>query len=381
MLGFVVFQLDFVGFYHKSVVFCLNLLFFVGFLSQTLLFFVVLPKISCFLHLGTFLALSFYTTGENMKKININDVPQLLSSNQISIKEAVNIIWSEIYTKPYVYGLENFDEDEKSDFLLQFHKKIPLLIKRYDKNLGNFSNFIRGCIHFTKISWKKMQRRHELPINTTDNFLINKSNDEYLQVNDSNQIEFLQNLDNFSNQNEEDNKEPEQNEDSECKTKIKILTVLALTLKACRDVDDKLISKISKYTGMNEDALHNLVQEMKNNEIQNDGTKEKLIAKRNNAFYFHRKYKTEMEQPGISDSSYENLKSRYERQTKNWIKSSRLLAKRGTLGPSNAEIAKKLGLKPRTVGFYLFCAKKNLIKNDSDLNTENAEDNDSLDKN
>lgn len=305
-----------------------------------------------------------------MNKININDVPNLLESKKITEEQAVKIVWTEIYIKPYIYGLEDFDEDQKSDFLIDFSGKIHLLFKRYNKELGAFSSFIRGCVVLMKSSWKKRIRKQKLQNSTMSDFIVNNFKNESYET-ETHQDDFLENVNSIKNEDEK----------SECKTKIRAFTVLALTLKACRDVDDKLISKISDYTGMKKDALQKLVQEMKNVALENEDARQKLIERRDNAFYFRRKYGMEMNEDGISKFSYENLKERYEHQTKNWIKSNELLTKRGMNGPTNIEVAKKLGLKPRTVGFYLFCAKKNLIKNDSDLNTENAEDNDSLDKN
>lgn len=282
-----------------------------------------------------------------MEKININDLPEALESKKISMDKAINAVWAEIYINPHRYGLEDFSEDEKSDFLIDFREKISLLFSKYDKNLATFSAFLRGCIAFMKSSWKKRVLKETSDKKTAESFLIDKLKNDLTKFSSENLSE--SNIKNKSSKKE-----------SDCKIKIKTLTVLVLALKACRDIDDDLISKISKFTEMSENALHKLVQEMKNVALQNENAREKLIAKRNNAFYFRRKYVMEMRETGINSFSYEKLKSRYEHQTKNWIKSNELLAKRGINAPTNVDVAKKLGLKPRTVGFYLFKAKKNL---------------------
>lgn len=297
-----------------------------------------------------------------MKKININDLPEELESKKISPEDAVNAVWAEIYTNPKNYGLEDFSEDEKSDFLIDFREKISLLFSKYDKNLGTFSAFLRGCITFLKSSWKKRILKEKSDKKTTESFLIDKLKNDLSKFSSENSIE-------------SDGKSETTKKDSDCKIKIKTLTILVLALKACRDIDDELISKMSKFAGIDERKLQKLVQEMKNVALQNENAREKLIAKRNNAFYFRRKYGIEMQKMEINDFSYEKLRLRYEHQTKNWIKSNELLTKRGINGPTNVDVAKKLGLKPRTVGFYLFKAKKNLSENQMEQNDE-ADDSD-----
>lgn len=310
-----------------------------------MLFFVGFSNFSGFLAVGTVFAYQF-SDGGNMQKVNINDLPNLFRENKITKQEIINILWAEIYTKPNFYGLQDFDEDEKSDFLIDFREKIILILKNYDEKQGCLQSFLRGCIKFRKISWEKKRRQEEISSQTAGIFLAGKSKDEY-----SSKFE-----DNLS-ESEKGNHKILKN-GSKCKMKIKALTMLILTLKACREIDDNLISKISDFTGLTEDVLQKLVQEMKNVAFKKEEKREKLIAKRNNAFYFRRKYGLEMQNLGNDALSYSNLKERYENQSKNWIKNNALLTRSSVTSPSNNEIAKKLGLKPRTVGFYLFCARK-----------------------
>lgn len=308
-----------------------------------------------------------------MTKSNINNLPEELESKKISKKDAINAIWAEIYIKPYVYGLEDLDEDEKSEFLLDVREKLGLLFTKYNKELGTFSTFIRGCLIFMKSSWKKRIRKEKSKRSTTETFLINN---------------FQNDSENFLPENfldksffESDGKIKKLKKSSDCKTKIKIFTILALTLKACRDVDDDLISKISNFIGMDEKALQNLVQEMKNITIQNEDAREKLIEKRNKAFYSRRNCRIEMKKNAIDHFTYEKLKARFNKHTKSWIKSNECLSKRGISGPTIVDVAKKLGLKPRTVGFYLFCAKKNLSKEQIEETVDNESSETTCDKN
>lgn len=306
-----------------------------------------------------------------MDKINIDTLPEKLNSHEITMEEAVNIIWVELYTHPQIYGLADFDEDEKSDFLLSFRERFPLLFKTYDTNLGIFSNYIRGNIYFKKISWKKKQLQKKIKGETEASFFIEKFDEKSGMQNES-QSKASEKSEELST----DELKPEFTEESECKSKIKIFTVLALALKACHDIDDEMISKISKYTGLKENSLQKIVQEMKSVELKTSKSRERLVRRRNHAFYFRRKYGLEMQNIPEAEPSYAEIRERYDFQTKNWIKSNELLAKRSKIGPTNVDIAKRLGLKPRTVGFYLFCAKKNLSKNENDEHSGQSENQD-----
>lgn len=313
-----------------------------------------------------------------MQETNINNLIDLVKSKTITTEEAVNRIWVEIYTHPNSYGLEDFDEDQKSDFLIDFKSKIPKLLEHYDENLGALSNFLAGCVRYGKFAWKKHFHKQKLNGNIAEEYIIDKTKNKQLESD----IDFLMSLkDSRSEEKEEQNFSVD--EESECKAKIKALTVLILMLKACRDIDDNLITKISKFTEIKEEKLQKLVQDMKNATVKNDISVEKIISRRNNAFYFRRKHRLEMKELGIKDCSYNNLKERFDRQTKIWMKNNELLGKYGSSKvPTNAEIARKLGMRPRTVGFYLFTAKKTFnIGENEDAGKNETEKDDSSVKN
>lgn len=311
-----------------------------------------------------------------MQETNINNLIDLIKSKEITTEEAVNRIWVEIYTHPNFYSLDDFDEDQRSDFLIDFREQIPKLIENYDENLGTLSNFLAGCIRYGKFSWKKQFRKQKLNGNITEAYIASRTKNKQLETD----IDFLMDL-RDSSQEEKTERDFSADEDSECKMKIKALTILILMLKACRDIDDNLITKISKFTEIKEEKLQKLVQDMKNSTAKNDIKIEKIISRRNNAFYFRRKHRLEMKELGIKDFSYNNLKERFERQTKIWMKNNEILGKYGSSNvPTNAEIARKLGMRPRTVGFYLFTAKKtfNLSENEEDREKEDENEDSSI---
>ena len=96
---------------------------------------------------------------------------------------------------------------------------------------------------------------------------------------------------------------------------------------------------------------------LKESMSKKDSVREKLIAKRDNSYFFHRKYMLALNRLSPNSSSYLNLKEKYETQTKKWQKRNRILNSRCRNSPPNSEIANLLGLRPRTVCFYINKAK------------------------
>ena len=75
-------------------------------------------------------------------------------------------------------------------------------------------------------------------------------------------------------------------------------------------------------------------------------------------YFFHKKYLYELMRVDPESPSYEDLIKRYKMHTNTWKKHNLLLSNRFSLSPSAKEIAENVGMKPRTVWFYLNHAKK-----------------------
>lgn len=289
-----------------------------------------------------------------MKQIKIPELEILLESKKITLKEAARRIWADIYLNPVKYGLDEFNEDERSDFLMEFQGKLPLILSKYDRTKSTLSTFLTACIRYRKRGWIKRKNKKDTELETSLSYLyvdfINKT--------------FEQSVLPFENitSDIDSKKIVFTNEGSECRKKINVFTALVLLLKACRDVDDRMISKISQFTDIEEKKLQNLVQEMRNAVLKANIYAEKLCTTRDNAFFFRKKYGLEISQNRISSLSYDALKKKYDYQTEIWEKANSYLQKSELRSPSNIEIGEKLKLPPRTVGFYLFHARKNLEK-------------------
>ncbi|MBQ0051459.1 MAG: hypothetical protein KBT11_05280 [Treponema sp.] len=295
-----------------------------------------------------------------MQYVHVKKIPEILKIKERTEKEASEILWSEIYQNPGLYGLDHMDEDEKSEFLIDLHTKFPQYIENFRIDEIDFITFLRSCIKIRKIGWKKKWKMEHMETSCMTKYLTDKTEEE------------LRNNQNY---------EPEENSNSistfssETKQRISNISMIVLALKACKDIDDELICKICDYTGFDKDFLYEKIQEVKESMSERDKKREQLITRRNNAFYFHRRYAFEMKAKGKEDLSYNNLHERYQHQTENWIKRNKLLSKKFKNSPSNNTVAKILGLKPRSIGFYISNAERfKPEQEETKKETEDAED-------
>ena len=81
-----------------------------------------------------------------MTKHNIEDLPQAVKSKILTKQEAARIIWEEVYTKPYRYGLKRFTADQKSDILIELLPNFEKLFDKFIPEGSSFSTYVTGCI-------------------------------------------------------------------------------------------------------------------------------------------------------------------------------------------------------------------------------------------
>lgn len=293
-----------------------------------------------------------------MTKINLESLPELVSKKVVSKTQAVNIVWEELYMNPHKYGLNSFSEDQKSDFLIIMH---GIFEKIFDKFIPGgsvtFTAFITGCIANYKMAFLRRLFEEENEMKSISAILRNETEEKTWENRlnlpedlDENEAESLQEKKTFSQITKKASGQAERNK------KVAELTALVLLMKACKDIDDETIERVSKFTGIDKGLLFEKIQALRDSMLRKDCLNQDLIARRNNAFFFHRKYMQEMLVPSYAEKKHEILKSKYEKQTKKWQIHNKLLSVRSN-SPSNEEIAKIIGLKPRTVSFYINHAK------------------------
>ncbi|WP_294427826.1 hypothetical protein [uncultured Treponema sp.] len=309
-----------------------------------------------------------------MKKIDIEDLPEYVREHKLTKKEATKIIWEEIYMNPNRYGLMYFSEDQKSDLLIFMQKHFEKLFDKFIPGTITFRTFIIGCITNHKKQFLKNQMMNEVERRSLIAYFetkLEEDSQKYLiKIAEDDEIETCPKNKTFSDiTNQELGKLDKRNK------RIAELTALVLMMKACKDIDDDMLKSISDFTGIQKNVLFKTIEELKESMARKDERSQVLIQKRNNAFFFHRKYMQEMRAPNANEKRLVELRKKYANQTKKWENHNKNLSIRSN-SPSNEEIARIIGIKPRTVSFYINHAKNesNRLRIQKFFNKERTDD-------
>ncbi|MBQ9205898.1 MAG: hypothetical protein IJ158_04210 [Treponema sp.] len=293
-----------------------------------------------------------------MEFYSMDELPKAVKSGKLSKKQAARLIWEEVYTHPAEYGLFYFTEDQKSDFLLSIQETFEKLFEKFIPGMISFKTFITGCITNQKNAFLRNQVRREHERRSIDTYLRTKTEEdsEKYEVKLTERPQF-----DFSHENSKDFSdviEQEINSQEKKDKRVAELTALVLMMKACKDVDDETVTAVSNFTEVDKSLLYEKLQELKQTLSEKSDSFTTLVKRRNNAFYFHRKYMQEMFSSISTDREIKIIQKKYEGQTKKWKEKNASLASCYEK-PSNKEIAKRIGIKPRMVSFYINHAKKN----------------------
>lgn len=296
-----------------------------------------------------------------MKTFNLEDLPQAVADKVLSKQEAANIIWAELYTKPGKYGLGLLDEDEKSDLLLYMRRYFETIFDHFIPGTVQFKTYVIGCVLNYRSNFKRFMKTKQQDQECLESFLMMNLSDSYMMFSPENNVQESPSSGKGTEDKEDKNEKTfeqirnqESTNHSQKMKKIAKLTAIILLLKACNDISDEQIDSVSEFTGVSRDLLHEAVMKMKKQTEKKTFIYSKLVEKRNNAFFFHRKYMYDMmvkESPAEPDGT-EKLREKYELQTKKWENHNKKLSVR-SVSPSNKEIGKLLDLKTRTVSYYI----------------------------
>ena len=286
-----------------------------------------------------------------MKQIQTNEIPQLFASGKITEDEAVKAIWANVYCSPEKFALSSFDEDSLSEFLLRYHERFKRLLYTFDEKQADFTTFVRNCISFYKLSWRKKS-------------LKNRAEEEFLQTAaKQGEVEsvFFADYRSDPQSAEIDLKVKKRRifgRKRQFKTSVPSLrlakdTALVLALKSCYSLDDKTIKNLATFTGKTEKEIDSMVEILKSTTEKKTELHSKLVNKRDNAFFRKRKYAVELSNLQADCAEYERLVKSMQNQTKNWQNQNDLLSYRYLCSPKNEEIAKVTGLNARKVSYCI----------------------------
>lgn len=280
----------------------------------------------------------------------INKLPALVRQGKITLDEGRNILWTDIHRHPFFYGIATLSEDQRSEFLIWMRNNMRTLIAKFRDGPVPFRNFARICVWRSLKGWfrkeaKSNARNSCLP----DNFLagfapdIEEPGDEIISA-----------IEKYSADNT-----PEISRKLSEKQKQNIRNLIHIfACKACNELDEQMTAKLAKFLGIPEKDFEEELDLLRKATSRKKDSRQKIIERRNKAFFFHKKFEFELSKLDCEYASYEDVLKRYRKNTENWKVINEQLTHKHQAAPSLAQISRSTGIKERRVSFYLAHLKK-----------------------
>ena len=322
-----------------------------------------------------------------MIREDIEKLPDRVQSGQTSWEQvAKELVVFIMHNKP-MFGLQKYDEDFMSDFIIQFLSRGPKALSEYCDSKGGFVSYLYCMIRNIITSLhKKAALKSRIEYHNVNESIINYENklDAYQHIN----------YDEFERPKVPYTYKPvsykafqiacktetyhikriisseESGFEKEIEAKLKgyspkmiknILMVLAL--KSSYYITDGQIEKISRILGIEKSKIQEIIQVLKSQMDSRIVHKEKIEMRRNRAYYNHRIIRDQIAWNDLnySESEYENYKlnRKYEKNTRNWtLLNHQLEEGKILIRPTTKLIAKVLGISSRQVTYYQTTARK-----------------------
>ena len=313
-----------------------------------------------------------------MTREKIDSIPEMVKAGKTSWEQVSKELVLFILKNKPMFGLQKFDEDFISDFIITFLDRGPASMAEYDISRGSFFSYL-FCItrNYQTSLMKKAAVRNQI---------------EYLKLSESisnyeNKIDAYKNIryDDFEKPKVPYSYKPISYKDFQiaCKTDSyhikKVINskesglsenikeklrdyspimiqniIMVLSLKSAYYLTDDQIEKISALLNIETSSLHQIIQDVKLQMERRIHNKEKIEIRRNRAYFLHKRFNT-------MNPEYENisLNRKYQKNTKNWSTLNHQLEEgKIHIRPTTKLIAKILGLSPRQVTYYQSTARK-----------------------
>lgn len=303
---------------------------------------------------------------------DINEIYSLVSEGSLSEKEALDILVVYISKNPLVFGLYGYDEDFRSELVLQILEKGNVIFKNYNESTGSFFTYLYCYIKSTVLF---LIKRCDVS-NYHDYFDFFEGIETYSE----NQISYLQNeiawleqnlnTQEFSYPNQQ-NKDVFFQEESNFLTKMKETSpflakkvVLILILKSCYYITDSQINKLCDIFELDKNDIFQKIQKLNNTLSEKIERKHCYEERRNNAYFRKNKYAREIEilkekSDDVSLIKKEYLEKKFDKTTKCWsILNDKLQSGYKNIRPTNKNIANLTGICERQVSYYIKNAKE-----------------------
>lgn len=306
-----------------------------------------------------------------MKKVEIEDFPELVKSGKLSQKEAINLIAEEVQKNPIIFGVTTKDDELRSEILLRFIQNGYFIFDHYKKDITSFKNYISSFLKYQKLTIERelfnvgisdktySQVACILYENTQDKYLIDEAPNKITNLSPyyfsrTEKVPYRRTVSqrkkkkNFST-NEESSifNYFRQSHSSEGKL------TLILALKSSFFLSENQIRNISHFCRIPLEDLSKTIAEIRESMLKNYTELEKVKERRDYEYFMHRKYQ-ELIKVNEFSKEKDSLRNKYDSHTKKWkLRNKKLELKAKKVCPTNKKLATMLGICERQVGYYL----------------------------
>lgn len=300
-----------------------------------------------------------------MRKFNLNLIPDMLQKNEVTRKEALNLLCEFILSDKPVFGLIKFDEDFVSELILRILERGTVIFDSFNPESGSFYTYFFKYVQSVKFHLLK-----ELSINELKYKHVVELSKEDLYISDTNCTYYPSKS---MIKNEEKNIDEILNKsDIYPKDFLKLIKkhprgyeklLLVLALKSSYNITETNINMIASCCNIDKEKLQEIVDYL-NDKLECKLTrKRKLEEKRNSVYFYKKKYEHQIKKLNEEvkdDNKYvsESLTEKYNRKYEKWGNLNKKLNNSSHfLKPTNKEIANVLGLCERQVNYYIKALK------------------------
>lgn len=318
-----------------------------------------------------------------MTRDDIEKFPELVFSGKLNWEQVAKELVVFIVKNKPMFGLQKYDEDFISDFIIIFLERGPQALSEFNDHRGSFLSYL-FCMsrNIQSELFRRASIKHRIEYHN-----INESISEYY-----NKVEAYENI-NYSDFErpkvpfnckrisfedfqiacksdsyqiikipDQKNKEFFDRQFKGYSPKIVKNAVIVLALKSSYYITDEQIEKICQAFSINKGNLFQIIQEIKMHMETRIKNKEKIEIRRNKAYFNHKTLRDRIEWNNLNNSEpYENLKLNrsYEKNTKSWSTLNHQLEEgKIHIRPTTKLIAKVLGISSRQVTYYQTTARK-----------------------
>ena len=287
---------------------------------------------------------------------NLNNLILQVKLGKITPQQGLNLLVEDIQTFPFLYGLQQYDEEFKSEFILKLLQAGPGFFERYREENGQFKTYIYSLIKYQIQDLLRSMKKDTIREKNVEKMSVmdyEESIDKYSK--DEYNLSFV----NFKPYKPVKTELPPylRNNPLLCDQNYKKLfsekgkerkinklkkTALVLALKSCYYLTDENCREISKLCNISYESLDTVVQELKDSTNRKEAKFKQLQESRDKSFQLKCMFNEKLNEE-TNENVKEKLKKNYEYHTKHWISKNEILKQGSVLpSPTNKKLAETL---------------------------------------